>query len=113
MIPTSAPQRYLPTLLFIGLLLVASGVLAERPEPTVHGVFDGDEMYTVLGPDAIPAIQDPEYVTGEAAAAQMSPEEHVMGLAEGEAAMCWSTWQLDSHEIVNTEFKGSAIAAAW
>jgi len=110
---TRTPLRFLSILFFFGLLMAAAGVLAERPEPTVHGVFDGDEMYTVLGPDVIPAIQDPEYVTGEVAAAQMSPGEHVMGLAEGGEAVCWSTWQLDSHEIVNTEFKGSTIAAAW
>lgn len=86
---------------------------SERPEPEVHGVFGGDEMYTVLEPDVIPAIHDPEYLTGEEAAAQMSPDEHVMGLFDGDEAVCWSTWQLDAHEIVNTEFRGTAIAATW
>jgi len=73
------------------ILLVPATVPAEHPEPEVHGTFDGDPMYTVLPPDAIPAIRDPEFVSGEAAAAQMSPDEHVMGLARDGDAVCWST----------------------
>mgnify|MGYP001827204075 CR=1 FL=1 len=100
----------------LALNLVAFAALAEdsnRSDPTVHGVFDGDEMYTLLEPDAIPAIDDPVYLTGAEAAAQMSDDEHVMGLAAGDESLCWSTWQLDHHEIVNTEFRGTAIAATW
>jgi hypothetical protein len=99
---------------FVWSLLLATGIsFAERPEPEVHGTFDGDEMYTLLPPDGIPAILDPEYVTGEEAAAQMSAAEHVLGLATGSDAVCWSTWQLDHHEIVNDVFEGTAIAATW
>lgn len=100
-----------PAILFV--LLFGATAMAERPEPEVYGTFDGDEMYTLLPPDGIPAIMDPEYLTGEEAAAQMSPEEHVMGLASESDAVCWSTWQLDHHEIVNDVFEGAAIAATW
>jgi hypothetical protein len=50
------------------LMLAAATVLvlawpsitaAQRKAPTVFGEFDGDPMYTVLEPDAIPAIRDP------------------------------------------------------
>jgi len=95
------------------LLATPTDTPAERAEPEVHGTFDGDEMYTLLPPDGIPAILDPEYVTGEEAAAQMSPAEHVLGLATEKDAVCWSTWQLDHHEIVNDVFEGVAIAATW
>ncbi|MFT7700283.1 MAG: hypothetical protein ACI8S7_002125 [Candidatus Krumholzibacteriia bacterium] len=84
-----------------------------RPAPEVYGVFDGDEMYTLLAPNDIPAIMDPEFVTGKEAADQMSAEEWVMGMADDNDAVCWSTWQLDHHEIVNDEFAGAAIAATW
>jgi len=97
-------------LLAVGL--VASS-LAQRPEPEVHGEFDGDPMYTVLPPDAIPAIHEPQYVTGEQAAAQMSADELVMGLAIGDDPVCWSTWQLDHHEIVNDVVAGIPLAATW
>jgi len=101
---------------FVALLcfsLTAALAWAERPEPEVYGEFQGDKMYTLLPPDGIPAILDPEYLTGEAAAAQMSPAEPVMGLTNGQDSVCWSTWQLDAHEIVNDEFDGTAIAATW
>jgi hypothetical protein len=86
---------------------------AQRTEPTVFGVFETDTMYTVLPPDAIPAIREPEYVSGAAAHAQMVPEEPVIGLSIGADAVCWSTWHLDRHEIVNDRVGGRAIAATW
>ncbi len=95
------------------LILAASVTQGERPEPQVHGVFQGDTMYTLLPPDGIPAILAPEYVTGDAARNQMTPAETVMGLAAGDDAVCWSTWQLDHHEIVNDIFQGRPIAATW
>ena len=95
------------------LLLMAGSVFAERPEPEVHGTFQGDDMYTLLPPDGIPAIIHPEYVTGEDAVAQMLPHEPVMGVVEGDDAVCWSTWQLDHHEIVNDVLAGTSIAATW
>jgi len=100
-------------LIVLFVFLVVAAALAERPEPEVYGTFDGDEMFTLLPPDGIPAILDPEYVTGEEAAAQMSSAEHVMGMAIEGDAVCWSTWQLDHHEIVNDVFDGVAIAASW
>lgn len=106
----------------VTLLLAAVGALtlwqpdaasAQRPEPTVFGVFEADTMYTVLPPDAIPAIREPEYVSGAAAQTQMSPDEPVIGVAIGDEAVCWSTWHLDRHEIVNDQVGGRSIAATW
>ena len=95
------------------LFSFAGVAMAERPEPKVHGVFDGDEMYTLLAPDAIPAITSPEYVLGDEAAAQMLPEEPVIGVAIGDDAVCWSAWQLDHHEIVDDFIGDTPIAATW
>ena len=97
----------------LAFILIAALAVGERPEPEVHGEFQGDKMYTLLPPDRIPAILAPEYVTGDAARKQMSPAETVMGLAAGDDAVCWSTWQLDHHEIVNDTFQGRPIAATW
>jgi hypothetical protein len=108
-----SPGRRVLALAAVFVLLFAVTAWAERPEPEVYGTFDGDEMFTLLPPDGIPAIIDPEYLTGDEAAAQMSPQEHVMGLASENDAVCWSTWQLDHHEIVNDVFEGAAIAATW
>ena len=86
---------------------------AQRHEPEVHGVFDGDTMYALLPPDGIPAIRDPQYVKGAAADSQMSDHEPVIGVATADDAVCWSAWHLDSHEIVNDRLAGRAIAATW
>ena len=109
-------RSFLRFTLFISTAILISmigPVLAERPEPEVHGVFDGDEMYTLLPPDAIPAITNPEYVTGDEAAAQMLPEEPIIGVATGDDAVCWSAWQLDHHEIVDDHIGETPIAATW
>ena len=104
----------LPAAFAAALLLAAATTYAQRPEPEVHAVFEGEPMYTLLPPDAIPAITDPAYVTGEAADAQMSPDEPVIGVAARDGdAVCWSTWQLDHHEIVNDVVAGRSIAATW
>jgi hypothetical protein len=95
------------------LALLASPAAAERPEPEIHGVFDGDPMYTLLPPGGIPAITSPTYVTGDAAEAQMSADEPVIGVALDGEAICWSAWQLDAHEIVDDVVAGRSIAATW
>ena len=100
----------LPLFLFAICLKVG---LAQRPRPIVITVIEGDSMYQVLPPNAIPAILEPEYVTGAEAAAQMSPEEPVLGLVINGQAVAYSLWQLDHHEIVNDILGGTPIAATW
>ncbi len=107
------PTKRIPLLITLTVALLAVAANAQHQKPEVYGEFDSDKMYTLLPPDGIPAILDPEYLTGKAAAAQMSPEEPVLGLARDDDAVCWSTWQLDRHEIVNDTFDGTAIAATW
>lgn len=98
----------------LAIIAVLVGVAcAQRPEPEVHGTFDGDPMYTVLPADAIPAIRTPEFVRGEAADSQMNPDEPVLGVVIDGDAHAYSLWQLDSHEIVNDTVGGRAIAATW
>jgi hypothetical protein len=100
------------TFVVVATITVDVGV-AQRPEPKVHGAFDGDTMYTVLPPGMIPAIMDPEFVTGEEAAEQMSPDEMIMGIMLGGETRAYSLWHLDAHEIVNDTIAGVPIAATW
>jgi len=88
-------------------------VEAQRPEPEVVATVGGDDVYQVLPVGAIPAIDDPSFVSGAAANAQMSPGEPVLGIVLDGEAHAYSLWQLDAHEIVNDEIKGTAIAATW
>jgi hypothetical protein len=94
-------------------LLLSTTATAQRPEPKVVATWGGDEVYQVLPLGAIPAIDEPTYVTGDAADAQMKPDEPVLGVVMGDKARAYSLWQLDGHEIVNDEIDGTAIAATW
>lgn len=97
------------TLLF-GITAVSQ---AQRPEPKVVATIGGEEVYELLPVGGIPAIDDPKFLTGETADAQMRPDEPVLGVILEGRARAYSLWQLDAHEIVNDELAGSAIAATW
>lgn len=99
-----------------GSLLLATAMVTgaqQRRAPEVVDTIEGDPVYKLLEVGGIPAIDDPEFVTGSAAQAQMRPEEPVMGIVMGGEARAYSLWQLDAHEIVNDTIKGSAIAVTW
>ncbi len=86
--------------------------------PRAEGVRDtvfvrGDPMYTVLDFDAIPAIDNPVFVTASEADSFLRPDEMVIGVHAGGEAKAYSTWHLDRHEIVNDVLGGTAIAATW
>ncbi|RMG44239.1 MAG: DUF3179 domain-containing protein [Acidobacteria bacterium] len=98
------------------LLLAAAaapGTAQPRKPPAVFGIFDGDPMYTVLPPGAIPAIEAPRFVTGKDAEAQMLPDEPVLGVVVGGEAHAYSLWHLDAHEIVNDAAGNTLFAASW
>ena len=98
---------------FAAALLVAVALSAQRTEPEVVATWGGDEVHQVLPLGAIPAIDDPEFVSGKAADAQMQPGEPVLGVVVGDTTRAYSLWQLDGHELVNDEIEGTAIAATW
>jgi len=86
---------------------------AQHPKPKVVATVDGDDVYQAVPVGAIPAIDNPTFVSGAAANAQMSADEPVLGIVLDGEARAYSLWQLDAHEIVNDEIKGTAIAATW
>jgi len=94
-------------------LMIPGGGFSQRPEPEVHGVFDADTMYTVLPPDAIPAILEPVFLSGAEADSQMSSDEMVLGILLDGEARAYSLWQLDAHEIVNDSLGSLPIAPTW
>lgn len=105
-------MRKLSVSMMIALASLASAVQS-RSEPETVAVIDGEPIYKVLEPGAIPAIENPTFVTGADADAQMKPGEPVMGIVIDGEAHAYSLWQLDAHEIVNDEIKGTAFAATW
>jgi hypothetical protein len=85
----------------------------QRPETKIHGIFEADTMYTVLPPGAIKAIDEPRFLSGKEAAAQMLEREPVIGIVVEGDARAYSMWHLDAHEIVNDVVGGKAIAITW
>ena len=94
-------------------MLGATNTNAQRSQPKVVATVDGDSVYQVLPPDAIPAIRKPEFVTGKEANEQMSNKELILGLAVDGDARAYSLCQLDSHEIVNDWFGETPLAVTW
>ena len=106
-------MKQLSSYVLIAGLLASISIAAERPKPKVVATIAGEDVYQLLPVGAIPAIDDPEFVSGSDADRQMQSGEPVLGVVIGDEARAYSLWQLDAHEIVNDEIGGSAIAATW
>ena len=73
----------------------------------------GHTMYTYYPPGVIPAIFEPSFLTLAQADSLYYAEEPVIVVAVGDEAKAYSTWYLDSHEIVNDFIDGTAITVTW
>ena len=108
-------KNWLP-ILALGLVWGEGGAMAQDRDLSKleQEVIDGDIMYTVIPPDRIPAIHDPEFATAEEAAGWMYEDEIVMGVVgEDGEARAYSAWHLEHHEIVNDRIGGVPIAVTW
>lgn len=74
--------------------------------------IDGDTVHMLLRPDAIPAIDEPQFVPASEARF-MRDDEPVVGVVAGGVAKAYSTWHLDHHEIVNDTLAGKPVAVTW
>lgn len=91
----------------------ATASLAQR-RLTSQDIGDGT-LVTVLPPDAIPALSNPEFISRQEAERVMQEEEPVLGLVDPVTgqAKAYSLWHLDRHEIVNDRLGGKPIAVTW
>lgn len=71
------------------------------------------EIVTVLARDAIPAIMNPTFVSGDEAHAQLQPRSQVIGLSINGDHRAYSTAHLNSHEVVNDTVGGVPVAVTW
>lgn len=71
------------------------------------------KIVQVVQKDAIPAIDDPEFVSAQEGDKVLSDSELVIGLFDGENAKAYSAWILDGHEIVNDRLGDTPIAVTW
>lgn len=111
-------------LILVLLVPLFQGCLLVKIRPTGKGIgvskddlprvkrLEGDKVYSLIGPDRIPAIDDPELVPA-AEADFMADGEMVLGVVADGVAKAYSLWHLDRHEIVNDWLGDEPIAATW
>lgn len=71
-----------------------------------------DEAQTIIGPDAISAIDDPRFMTPDRARFVPS-NAPVIGVAIGGVAHAYLLGLMSQHEIVNDQLGGRSIAVTW
>lgn len=77
------------------------------PEPEAY------EIVTLLPQDAIPAIDNPIFLSIPYADQQYEPDELVLGVEFNGEARAYSIPHLSNHEIVNDTVGGVKIAVTW
>jgi len=82
----------------------------DQPTPSESKDY---QIITLLPPDAIPAIDNPVFLTVEEADAEYAPDEEVLGVVFDGEARAYSVPLLSSHEIVNDTVAGRKIAVTW
>jgi hypothetical protein len=83
---------------------------APTAEPTPGEEYD---IVTLLPPDAIRSIDNPEFYTVREADEEYQPSELVMGVEFDGDARAYSVGLLSRHEIVNDTVGGRPIAVTW
>ena len=68
---------------------------------------------TVLPRDAIPAIDNPKFISAEDADESYTDDELVLGVEFNGDARAYSIPTLSTHEIVNDTVGGVKIAVTW
>ena len=85
------------------------------PRPLPLEAVDPQEIITLLPPDGIPAIDNPEFMTIQETINRgvMDDSEPVLSFGHQDVWHAYSVFQLDRHEIVNDVVSGLPIAATW
>ena len=83
------------------------------PSPALVERYAEYELITLLPPDAIPAIDDPQFLTVDEASAVYDPGELIIGVEFNGDARAYSVPLLSNHEIVNDTVGGEKIAVTW
>jgi hypothetical protein len=93
-------------------VLVGAVTLGAQGRWVEQVTIDGDPVLRGLPKDAIPAIDQPEFVPAERAS-HVSGDEPVIGVVLGGEARAYPTWLLNAHEIVNDRIGNRSIAVTW
>ena len=81
--------------------------------PTAEPDASGFDVRTVLPRDAIPSIDNPEFLDAEQASELLGDGHLIIGLSVGGEHRAYSTAFLSSHEIVNDTVGEEPVAVTW
>ena len=90
-----------------------TAVSSSNASSQTNGAYDEYEIVTLLPQDAIPAIDNPEFLSVAEADGSYLPDELVIGVEFNGDARAYSVPLLSSHEIVNDTVGGEKIAVTW
>ncbi len=111
-----------PCLLLSPLLLAAllsgcppipQGLVQSHARRSPYTLVEGDPMFRMIPPGSIPPIDRPRWTDVEHAERFMKPEELVLVVEGKEEVRIYSTWLLESHEVVNDRLDGEALLVSW
>lgn len=85
----------------------------DTPTPVPTTDFRELEIITLLPQDAIPAIDNPNFLSVEEADRLYDPNELVIGVEFNGDARAYSIPFLSGHEIVNDTVGGVALSVTW
>ena len=71
------------------------------------------EIHSILPRDAIPAIDNPVFITAEEALENLVDRDLVIGVSVNGEHKAYSTAFLSSHEVVNDVIGGKPVAVTW
>jgi hypothetical protein len=114
----SFEKRLLPyaavALFSLGAIALASGAASSgKGDLPRFETLEGSRVSALLPPDAIPAIDTPQFVSASEASAFMKDDEPVLGVMHDGTAKAYSLWHLDRHEIVNDRLGSQGVAVTW
>jgi hypothetical protein len=83
------------------------------PELELAKAYAEYQLITLLPPDAIPSIDDPQFLTISEADQFYDPNEFIIGVSIDGDSRAYSIPLLSNHEIVNDMLAGRKIAVTW
>ena len=109
-------SRVMWIVLAVVVLLLLIRLFVEPERGSIADEATGEETFQIvslLPRDAIPAIDNPQFVSGADADAIYHPEEIVLGVEIDGDARAYSVPFLRGHENVNDEVGGTPVAVTW
>jgi len=102
-------RRLLPRLL-ITKVTIPNSTMSGDPDAAGVRTFN---MNTMLPRDAIPALDDPQFLSVEEANSQYEDDEMVIGVVFNGEARAYSIPELSRHEVLNDTVGGVKIVVTW